>query len=472
MFQNPIASSPLAPKNRLRRRPVSRPVNVARASAATLVACCLVAAASVGPRAAATDYWSQFRGPNFDGSSPATGLPSRFSQRENVRWSAEMPGPSAATPVVHGDRVFVSTADLERNKLVAMCLSRETGEVLWQRDVADEIRKDTRSTFSAPTPATDGNVVIFFFGNGDLLAYDMEGNEKWRTNLGPFAFMWTFSTSPLLHDGRLYMQVLQRDYRKLRDQPQSLPVTGIESYLLALDPETGKELWRHVRPSKAVEESLEAFTSPVPITHEGREEILIAGGDAITGHDPDTGREIWRWGTWNPQRIPHWRLVPSPVYGEGVILACAPKREPIFAVPAGRTGTLTDDDLLWITDDERALSSDVPTPAFADGDFFVLSDVRRALSRVRPQEGEIVWTITTPGRDKYEASPTVADGKVFLINFVGEVTVVDAANGEILHTTPMEPVTGSEHQIRSSVVADNGQLFIRTNTKLWCIEQQ
>jgi outer membrane protein assembly factor BamB len=417
----------------------------------------------------ADNQWTQFRGPRFDGSSPATNLPSTFSQEENVRWSMDMPGPSAATPVVYNDRIFVSSTDTSRDQLVALCFDRANGKLLWQRDIAGGIRKDTRSTYSAPTPATDGKRVVFFYGNGDLVTFDMEGAELWRKNLGPFAFMWTFSTSPLLHDGKLYMQILQRNYRHEGEGTAGARIDGIESYLLALDPETGDELWRHVRPSNAVEESLESFASPVPMQHQGRSEILIAGGDAISGHDPKTGKELWRWETWNPQRIPHWRLVPSPVYGDGVILACAPKQDPIYAVPAGKLGVLEDDSLLWISDQERALSSDVPTPAFADGDFFVLSDVRKLLSRVRPQTGEVVWSVETPGRTKYEASPTVADGKVFLVNFVGEVTVVDAASGEILQTVPMEPISGSEDQVRSGIVADGNELLIRTNTKLWCI---
>ena len=110
--------------------------------------------------------------------------------------------------------------------------------------------------------------------------------------------------------GLCYIQVLQRN----------VPVQGRggdhnESYLLALDPKTGKELWKHIRPSDAVAESLEAFSTPMPYTHPGRAELLITGGDCISGHNPDTGEELWRWGTWNPQKIGHWRLVPSPVAG-------------------------------------------------------------------------------------------------------------------------------------------------------------
>src|SRR5438093_13480351 len=105
---------------------------------------------------------------------------------------------------------------------------------------------------------------------------------------------------------------------------------------------TGKELWRHVRPADAVQESLEAFTTPIPFTHDGRTEILITGGDCITGHDAASGKEFWRWGTWNPEKIGHWRLVPSPVAGAGVALACGPKGAPVFAAKLGGSGQLSD----------------------------------------------------------------------------------------------------------------------------------
>ena len=198
-----------------------------------------------------------------------------------------------------------------------------------------------------------------------------------------------------------------------------------ESYLLALDPENGKTLCASLRPSEAVAESREASSTPIPFTHNGRDEVLLTGGDAITGHDPQTGKELWRWGTWNPKRIGHWRLVPSPIAGGGIILACAPKGDPVYAVKAGGTGKLDDGGLAWVSRQNRQISSDVPTPAFYDGDFFLLSDVRKSLSRVEPATGKVKWTVSTPGRVKYEASPLAADGKIYLINFDGQVAVLE-----------------------------------------------
>jgi outer membrane protein assembly factor BamB len=149
-----------------------------------------------------------------------------------------------------------------------------------------------------------------------------------------------------------------------------------------------------------------------------------------------------------------------------VILACAPKGSPVYAIKAGGNGVLPDSAIAWVSREQRRVSSDVPTPLSYLGDFFVLSDVRRALSRIDPQTGAVKWSIDTPGRAKYEASPTGADGKIYLLNFSGEVVVVDAAEGKILHQVEMgEP---GDDRTRSTIAIAHGQLFIRTNHKLFC----
>jgi outer membrane protein assembly factor BamB len=187
----------------------------------------------------------------------------------------------------------------------------------------------------------------------------------------------------------------------------------------------------------------------------------------LTAHDPSTGNELWRWGTWNPTRIGHWRHVPSPIASEDVILVCAPKRDPIYAIKAGGAGLLNDRAVAWVSTETRELSSDVPTPAYYQNDFFILSDVRKALSRVEPKTGKSKWSIELPGQYKYEASPLAADGKIYLMNFAGDVLVINAENGEIISKIPMG--SGSDNLTRSAIVAAHGQLFIRTNSELYCI---
>jgi outer membrane protein assembly factor BamB len=423
----------------------------------------------VGASVACGNNWPHWRGPYFNGSTNEKNLPSNWSQTENVAWSVDLAGSSAATPIVQDDKVFLAGVDKAKDMLLAMCFDRRSGKQLWQHDISKGIGRDRRSTYAAGSAVTDGKLVYFLYGNGELVCYDVNGQRKWTRNIqddyGHFAFLWTYGGSPTLFDGRLYVQVLQRDVpvrgRGHRDRKN-------ESYILAIDPETGKTLWRHIRPSEARAESLEAFSTPIPFSFGGKEQLLIVGGDVLTGHDLKTGEELWRWGTWNPTRIGHWRLVPSPVAGDNVVLACGPKNAPIYAIRPGGSGVLNDSAIAWDSEDVLEVTSDVPTPAFYDGDFFVLSDLRDSLSRVEPRTGKVKWKIQTPGDYKYEASPLAADGKIYLLNHSGDVAIINAANGDVIKVIDMDKPSGGE-MVRASISAAHGQLFIRTTRKLYCV---
>jgi outer membrane protein assembly factor BamB len=430
---------------------------------------CLLLILAAATTAQAAD-WPHWRGPHFNGSTDETNLPVKWTTTEGVAWSVELPGSSAATPIIRQDRVFLSGVDASRDTLLATCFDRTSGRRLWQHDIGQGISRDKRSTFAAASAVTDGKLVVFYYSSGQLECFDMEGTRRWARNIqadyGPFAFQWTPATSPTLFDGILYIQVLQRD----------VPVRGRgwtdrenESYILAIAPETGKTLWRQVRPSKARAESREAFTTPIPCEISGEHQLIVVGGDALTGHNLKTGVELWRWGTWNPRRITHWRLVPSPVAGGGVVLACAPKGDPVYAIKPNAAGTLDDSAIAWTSEAvSREVTADVPTPAFYDGDFFILNDLRKHLSRVEPSTGRVKWTIPTPGKSKYEASPLAADGKIYLINHGGEAAVIDAATGEVLHEVTMDDPTNRE-VVRAAISAAHGNLFIRTTRHLYCI---
>ncbi len=413
--------------------------------------------------------WPQWRGPNFNGSTDEKNLPVKWSQTENVAWSVDLPGPSAATPIVSADRVFISSVDSAADSLLAMCFDRTNGKLLWRHVVAKGTYRDRRSNYAAPSPVTDGKVVIFFYSTGLLICYDMDGDRIWSRNIpddyGTFAFLWTFSSSPTLYRGKLYFQVLQRD---VPVQGRGLAGQKNRSYILAMDPKTGKTLWQQFRPSNAVAESREAFSTPIPATLDGKDQLLVIGGDVLTSHDLQTGKELWRWGTWNPNRIGHWRLVPSPVAGAGIALACGPKNAPIFAISPNSAGTLDDTAIAWTTADTKEITADVPTPAFYDGDFFILSDLRKTLSRVEPQTGKVKWTVPTPGRAKYEPSPLAADGKIYIINHQGQTDIIDAENGKLINSIQMDDPEGRA-VVRASISAAHGQLFIRTTRKLYCI---
>jgi outer membrane protein assembly factor BamB len=431
-----------------------------------ITVCLILVAASAQLRAA---NWPNWRGPNFDGSSAEKNLPASFSKTQNVKWRASLAGPSAATPIVWGEKVFLSSTDEKNKTLRALCLDRNSGKTLWDMETAAGYNLDEKSNLASPSPATDGKTVVFLYGNGILAGFDFEGKKLWSHDLqkeyGTFAYQWTYGASPLIYEDRLYVQVLQRNE----------PVHGRgkadgESYILALDPASGKVLWKHVRASDAKMESREAYSTPIPFLNNGRKEILIAGGDCISGHDPESGGELWRWGTWNPTRITHWRLVPSPVAGGGVILACAPKGSPIYAFKVGLRGTQTDSAIAWKTE-EREVSSDVGTPLFYQGRFYVLNGDRKTIARVDPASGRADWIGELGTRVKLESSPTAGDGKIYFQDFKGQVFVVQAGEKfNLLKTIAMGDE--GDDQLRSSIAIADGHLYLRTGHTLYCLGAQ
>jgi len=419
---------------------------------------------------ARAENWPNWRGPANNGSTDEKGLPDSFSKTENLRWEASLPGDGASTPIVWGDGVYLTSIDESADGVVALKLDRNTGKIVWKKLFGKGVRQErSRSNYASPSAVTNGKRVFFFSGSGDLAAFDLDGKQVWARNIqkdyGTFAFGWTFSTSPVLWNDTLYLQVLQRDVavddKGFKDRKN-------ESYILAMEPETGKEKWRHIRPTPAQMESREAFSTPVPNEYKGRKELLVIGGDYLTGHDPDTGKELWRWGTWNPgSKEPFWRLVPSPVFGDGIVIACGPKTAQAYGIKAGGSGTLSDDAIAWVSK-EKEVASDVPTPLFYEGRFYMLNGRKKVLNCIEPKSGKVLWSERLNAKVKLEASPTGADGKIYIISHLGEVFVVRAGDKfELISESNMGEAQSTF--IRTPIVAAQGSLFIRANDKLYCI---
>jgi outer membrane protein assembly factor BamB len=417
---------------------------------------------------AQAENWPQWRGPAFNGSSSERGLPSTWSATEGVKWSVPMPGPSGATPAIWGDAVFVSTPDANKN-LQLMCLNRKDGSVRWQKQVGTGDITKGKGNMASPSPITDGKAVYALFGTGDLAALDFQGNVLWQRNLGndygKFSIMWIYGSSPLLFEGKLYVQVLQRN-----PAPPDYPgMAGgspeRESYLLALDPATGKTLWKQARASDAKLESQESYATPVPhIGPDGKAQILLVGGDCLTGHDARTGAELWRAYGFNPKGGEWMRIVPSPVSAAGLAIACGPKKEPLLAFKTDGKGDVTQSHLAWTFNEKK--TPDVCTPAFYDGKLFALDGDSKTLTCLDPKTGEKKWQGNLDTRTVIRSSPTAADGKIYIIDEKGTVFVCSAGDAfQVLATIPM----GGSEGTRASIAVSDGQLFVRTTEKLYCV---
>ena len=427
------------------------------------------------------EQWPNWRGPSHNGSSPESGLPTTFSKTENVAWGVELKGQGASTPVVWDDQVFITSAIPEDSPtadglLSMQCFDRESGNLLWEDQISGRTTLDNRSNTASPSPATDGTRVVFFFGTGDLLSYSMDGKRQWHEKLTAddyyFSFLWTFSSSPLLLDEKIYLPILQRDKSfSQNDLQRGEPgKEDNDSYLLCLDAVNGKELWRENRPSKAVAESLEAFSTVVPHEVDGKTQLLIAGGDCLTGHDASTGKELWRWGTWNPDRIGHWRLVPTPCAGAGKVVIPAPKKAPVYAISLGGSGDLGEDWLAWTSDPDEA-SSDVSSALFYQGRYYLVDGDRRtkALVCLDPETGKALWRGELETKSKMEAAATGADGKIYMVDHGGKVFVASADGNEFKLLHQVEMGEKGDEPARSPIVVSQGSLFLRIGAKLYRI---
>lgn len=414
---------------------------------------------------AAAENWPQWRGPSFNGSTTETGLPATWSKTENVAWIAPLPGPSGATPAIWGDSVFVTSPDDQRN-LLLLCLDLKDGRPRWQKTVATGNRNGGRNNMASPSPVTDGRLVAALFATGDLAAFDFSGRELWHRNLvaeyGRFNQQWIYGSSPLLHGGRLFVQVVRSKSSPADSGPPGGQSGDPASYLLCLDPATGTNLWRQTRVTDAVDESQESYATPVPKEGPAGWEIIVAGADYVTANSALTGEEVWRCGGLDPRHEHSWRLVPSPVVAGGLVVACGPKRDPVIAVRDGGKGLVTSSHTAWQT---REYTADCVTPLVYRDQLFVLDGDRQLLTRVDPQTGTKVWEGGLGVREIFRASPTGADGRIYCVSESGTVVILDAgAEFKVLATIPM-----GEGPVRASMAAARGHLFLRTSTNLYCL---
>lgn len=394
------------------------------------------------------ENWPQWRGPNLNGVSSEKNLPAKWTAEENVAWKLAMPGWSGSTPVIWRDRVFLNVADADA--LYLWCVDKTKGTVVWKKLLGTGNVKMRKQNMSSPSPVTDGKYVYVMTGTGMLKGFDFNGTELWTRDIqkdyGEFGLNWGYASSPLLFENSLYVQVL---HGMKTDDP---------SYLLRIDAKNGKTLWKVERPTNALRESPDSYSTPALLRVGKNFEIVITGGDCVTGHDPNNGMELWRANGLNPDSNPSYRIVASPVIFNDIIYAPSRVR-PLLALKAGGRGDISSSHVLWST----ANGPDVPTPV-TDGKYFYVVNDRGIMWCLDAKTGAEIYAQQRIKPGTYSGSPVLADGKIYVTNEDGLTTVVKAGPAfEVLAENAL-----NDYCLSSPAISD-GQIFIRTAQNLYCI---
>jgi len=401
------------------------------------------------------ENWPQWRGPAMNGISTEKGLPLKWSAEENIAWKVPMPGRSGSTPIIWNETIFlnIGTAD-GSGDLELWALNRNDGKIMWKGPIAGGNHIERKQNMSSPSPVTDGRTVWVMTGVGVLKAFDFKGKELWTRDIqkdyGRFGLNWGYASSPLLEEGDLFVQVL---HGMKTDDP---------SYILRIDGETGKTLWRVDRPTNAIRESPDSYTTPALLRYGTTKEIVISGGDVVTGHDPSTGKEVWRVDGLNPTNNPNFRIIASPLVAGDMVIA--PTRErPMLAIKAGGRGDVTRTHKIWTFDN----GPDVPTPV-SDGKLVYTVNDRGIAFALDLQTGKVVYGPERLKNDSYSASPVLAEGRIYVTSENEGVTSVYKAGPafELLAQNSLNDYC------LSSPAMSEGQIFIRTTGHLWAIGQR
>jgi outer membrane protein assembly factor BamB len=411
----------------------------------------LLSEAGASAAGAGNDKWPQFRGPGGLGVSQAKTLPIRWSDSENVVWKTEIPGAGASSPVVYGHRVFCTyhtgyavdpknpgeINDLKRHLL---CVDAATGKILWQREVTTVLPEERTPRFlsyTSSTPAVDAERVYCFFGKSGVVAFDHTGRQQWHASVGDRTHGWGSASSPILYRTLVIVNAFVEC-----------------GQLVALDKETGKEVWR-------AGELKESWNTPILVNlPDGETELAVAIAGSILGFDPDTGAPLWSC------RGHRWYIVPSMVAHEGVVYCLSGKGvEAAKAVRAGGRGDVSSTHVLWAA----RKGTNVPSPVYHRGHLYFAHEVSGTAYCLNAVTGEVVYEERLPRMGGIYASPVVGAEKLYYVSRGGGTAVLAAKpEYELLAHNRLE----GDRRANASPAISGERLFLRLDRFLYCIGEK
>ena len=410
--------------------------------------------------------WPSWRGPNGNSVSSSKLLPTKWSDKENIAWNVPVVGDGASSPCIWGDSVFLTAQDGE--KLMALKFDFKTGKNLWSKELStgEAIRDPLRGkpgdqrrrqkfhklhNLASPSPVTDGKAVVFLFGNGDLACANFEGTILWKKNLqkdqGVFTIWWGYANSPLIHDNLVICTVMQ-------DSLDDLEGEKAQSFLIAYELNTGKEVWKTPRKTIAKAESCDSYTTPIYHKAANQTQIIIMGGNQLDAYDPNTGKQLWK-----KEGLNGGRTITGPTIEQNTVFATQGMRGPLVAIKLDKSSGLpTNEKAAW---EYTKNTPDSCCPVGTNGLIFIISDNGFAQC-LDANNGTSYWNERIGG--DYKSSPIACNGKIYFTNLEGVCTIVEATK---TFTVVAKNILG-EGVIASPAVSRD-HLLIRTRKSLICI---
>jgi outer membrane protein assembly factor BamB len=384
------------------------------------------------------DDWPSWRGPDGSGHSKESGLPIKWSA-DAAMWRTALPGEGQSSPAIWGDRIFLTTALDKGKRRVVLCVDRKKGTILWQKEAWTGTPEKTHGMngWASATCATDGERVIAFFGKGGLHCYDIDGKKLWSRDLGQFPGPWGTAACPLLV-GDLVVQNCD---------------STANAYIIAVNKNTGKNVWKTPR----ADCPKGGWSSPVLVDAGQRKEIVLNGEDAVITYEPATGKELWRCKSFAG------RGEPTVAPGNGQVFVVNGLAGDIYSVKLGGAGDVTRSHMAWHT--PRKVRRDEPSPIVV-GNHLLVADMDGIVTCYDSATGKTHWKERLR-ESGYTASPIAAGGLVYFLSEAGVASVIEPATTFKLVA---ENSLGTKGEIfRASLAASNGQIFVRSQTHLYCI---
>ncbi|HEX5104000.1 MAG TPA: PQQ-binding-like beta-propeller repeat protein [Pirellulaceae bacterium] len=380
--------------------------------------------------------WPRWRGPQQDGHSAETDLPVKWTG-ENIVWKTDLPGIGQSSPVIWGDRIFL-TAGLDKGaERIVLCVDRKTGKILWQQTAWKGAPETVHAMncWASATCVTDGELVVAFFGRGGIHAYSAAGEHLWSRDLGRFEGPWGTAACPILVDD-LVIQNCDAD---------------VDAFLIALNKRTGEEVWRTKRPDHR------GWSTPIVVQAAQRRELVLNGDEGVQAYDPATGQELWFCKGFNG------RGEPTVTSAGDLLCVVNGKAGDFYSVRPGGSGDVTESHMAWHT--PRKGGRDCPSPIVV-GRYIVVCDMGGIATCYDAEDGHIYWKERLPG--KYSGSPIAANGLAYFLNEDGKTVVIEP--GEALKIVAENDLPARKDEIfRASPVPLAGQLFLRSTSVLYCL---